>query len=176
MTPGPKSILEQAYIEHPEDQGFDRYGWKAGTAPIKFLTALRVCSTLGDACAVAHISDQTEIDWRRKGEAAIAGREVTPELLDEIPMPDRVYAAWALAVPEAQADAKLGLLGTVAKAGRSDWRPAMAMLERKWPGEFSTRREVTGADGGPVDVNVRADAVRVALEQMQSEGVEKDPM
>jgi hypothetical protein len=48
----------------------------------------------------------------------------------------------------------MSLVKTVRTAAQSDWRAATWMLERMDPDNFSRRTEVTGKEGGPIQVIV----------------------
>lgn len=170
MPPGPKSILEQSYIDRGGD-GWEAHTWKADSPPEKILAALRSALSVDDACYLARLTRQAEANWRNKGETVLNGRDPTPELLRELDIPERCYVLWWVDYHLNSTRAEMDLLESAMSKGKTDGDTAIRLLERRWPKKYSVRREITGADGGPVDVNVRADAVRVALEQMQTEAL-----
>lgn len=104
------------------------------------------------ACA-AGVSKQTLYTWLRRGADG-----------------DRRYAGFLDAVEKAQSEADLRDLKTIREAAQSGiWQAAAWRLERRHPEQWGRRRvEVTGEDGGPVDVEVGPmtvlDLVRLACE------------
>lgn len=57
------------------------------------------------------------------------------------------------ATTRARAKGVRALEAVVRKASQDDWRAAAWMLERRAPDEFSKRTQITGGDGGPVQVH-----------------------
>lgn len=83
---------------------------------------------------------------------------------------DRRYVGFLDAVEKAQSEADLRDLKTIREAAQAGvWQAAAWRLERRHPQQWGRRRvEMTGAEGGPVDVEVREmtvlDLVRLACE------------
>lgn len=70
------------------------------------------------------------------------------------------------ALAKARAEGETRLLARVIKAGEEDWRAAAWILERRHPENYARmeRREITGRDGGPVQMEISSwvDLVRQA--------------
>ena len=68
------------------------------------------------------------------------------------------YVQFSEAVKKAEADAEARQVALVSKAAIDTWQAAAWMLERKHPNRWGqkVRTEVTGKDGGPVEIDVRA--------------------
>jgi hypothetical protein len=104
----------------------------------KIVLALRAGAYSAEAAAHAGVSVRTFQRWRSRGE------------LDEA---DERYRTFAERVAKAEADAKVHSIGIVRTAMSEDWRAAAWFLEHRWPHEWGRRNvEVTGPDGGPVEV------------------------
>lgn len=60
------------------------------------------------------------------------------------------------ALAKARAEGETRLLARVIKAGEEDWRAAAWILERRHPDQYARveRRELTGPDGSPVQLQV----------------------
>lgn len=66
-------------------------------------------------------------------------------------------AGFSEALTRARGLSALQLIETISDASAEDWRAAAWILERRFPEDFGkTRVEVTGANGGPVQVEVAA--------------------
>jgi transposase len=67
---------------------------------------------------------------------------------------DSIYAQFAHTVKRAQAKAKEELLSGIRAGNAGDWQGKAWILERCYPAEFGRRErlEITGADGGPIEV------------------------
>lgn len=63
-------------------------------------------------------------------------------------------------VGKAERDAELRMVAQWSKAAEDDWRAASTFLSKRYPTRWGERFAVTGADGGPVEVNVRPDLAR----------------
>jgi hypothetical protein len=84
------------------------------------------------ACAVANISNQTLLDWRREDEQ------------------------FRQAMETAIAEGVNARLRVIEEASADDWRAAAWLLEHCQPQHFARNRlEVTGADGAPLAAGVQ---------------------
>lgn len=105
------------------------------------------------AAAAAGVSKQTLYNWLHRGADG-----------------ERRYVGFLDAVERAQSEADLRDLKTIREAAQNGvWQAAAWRLERRHPEQWGRRRvEMTGADGGPVDVETREmtllDLVRLAAE------------
>lgn len=92
------------------------------------------------AAAAAGVSKQTLYTWLHRGAEG-----------------DRPYKAFLDAVEKAQGEADIRDLKTIRDAAQAGaWQAAAWRLERRHPEQWGRRRvEMTGADGNPVDIEVR---------------------
>jgi transposase-like protein len=112
---------------------------------------IRAGLPLREAALAAGISERTLHRWREQGQQD-----------DEGP-----YWQFWQRTREAEALAQADLAAVVrAAALAGDWRAALAMLGRRWPNNWAetSRHELTGRDGGPVEVDVPA-IVALAIER-----------
>lgn len=85
-----------------------------------------------DACAMLDISHETWANWKRE----------KPEFLAAIKKSENIYKKKLLKVVHDAADSGV-------------WQAAMEMLKRRFPDQYSERREVTGPKGDPVEINFK---------------------
>lgn len=97
---------------------------------------LRAGLSISSACAAAGIDPATYHRWVQRG--------------DEGPP----FSDFRDAVTQARSDGVRTLEQTVLNAATQDWRAAAWALERKAPGEWSKRTEISGPNGAPVQVAV----------------------
>lgn len=120
------------------------------------LASIRAGNYVTVACRMAGIGERTFYDWRayalnigkRIDEAEEQGLEV--ELTDE----ETEYLTWWKEVQLAEAEAEVRLVTQWASAASTDWRAARDLLARRHPDRWreQTATELTGKDGGPVQV------------------------
>lgn len=97
------------------------------------------------------INPVTLAQWIKRGrELSMLNRE-----LDE---QERMFVDFSMAVEKARAMAEIRALEKIRQAGDSSWQAAAWYLERANPQEWGLvrRTEVTGADGGAIQVDVEA--------------------
>lgn len=122
-----------------------------------FLTAIRLGSTLTDACTAAGIHDSTYRHWRTQ---AADGKEP--------------YATFFAEVQKARSELKLQLLSTIRLRGaenkddKTAIETAKWMLSKLWPEEFGTREHVTHAGDPEKPLIPAAEASRRYLQDMFS--------
>lgn len=68
------------------------------------------------------------------------------------------YAGTVMAIEQAKAESVSTLLASIHKAARDDWKAAAWILERRFPEDFAKVQRLTGVDGGPVQIEVQAEA------------------
>jgi len=98
--------------------------------------ALKLGLSIRAACDNAGISQASYHEWRSRAD------EGAP------------FSDFAEETTRARKAGRMSLVKTVRQAAQSDWRAATWMLERMDPDNFSRRTEVTGKEGGPVQVIV----------------------
>ena len=107
------------------------------------------------ACRSAGISPSTYYRWLQKGEGERSG----------------LYAEFAAAVHLADAEAEVYAVATIRQAMPTDWRAALAFLERRHPGRWrrQTSTELTGKDGGPIETthSTKLDLSGLSDEQLE---------
>lgn len=125
------------------------YNWTTGRwkpdAPVsKFMAAIRVHSTLTDACAFARISWGSYVRYMARSNGLVDDPTTLPEHdRSEFDRADWPYFDFRAELAAAQAEAKLGLLDRLDNASRKGhWRATLAMLERKYPNEWALQRKV----------------------------------
>lgn len=106
------------------------------------------------ACSYAGIQRSTYYEWLKRGRRAISEANGNA---DAIVQTDP-YAGFVAAVDHALARFITGNLAAIGTAGRVEtggqWQALAWQLERRFPAFFGrkTRHEITGKDGGPVDI------------------------
>jgi hypothetical protein len=115
--------------------------------------ALRNGAYIDHAAQAAGISTRTYHGWMERGrterDRINAGLAPDP---DEAPFVQLLHS-----VERAQSEAAVDLLGEIANHARNGtWQAAAWILERKFPRQWGRfdRSEVTGAEGGPVRLDV----------------------
>jgi hypothetical protein len=105
---------------------------------------IRLGLTKQDSAVLAGIAPPTLHKYAARGEDDIANGRKTR------------YAEFVMALREAEASFKLSATATIVNAAQQPhhWQAAAWLLERRFPGQYRpvSRTEVTGEDGGPVQV------------------------
>ena len=121
----------------------------------RLVVAIRAGNYAGVACASAGIAPSTYYRWRERGEHE----------------PDGPYGQFLAALQIAEAEAEVHAVAVIRRSMQSDWRAAMAYLERRHPGRWrrQTSTELTGKDGGPIESRqvTRLDLSGLTDEQLQ---------
>ncbi len=119
----------------------------------RLLTAIRAGLPFHLAADAAGISEATFYAWQRGQFPRGAEKHLKSQFLEEL--------------TRARGDSALRLIATVNRAAPDDWRAAAWILERRFPKDFGRNvLEVTGADGGPMQVEV-ATLQRVVLHALE---------
>ena len=108
-------------------------------------------NTFTSTARAVGINPVTLTQWVKRGrELSTLNRE-----LDE---QERMFVDFSMAVEKARAMAEIRALEKIRQAGDSSWQAAAWYLERANPQEWGLvrRTEVTGADGGAIQVDVEA--------------------
>ena len=125
----------------------------------RILQALRAGNHLEPAAQYGGVHYDTFNNWILRGRELL---QQDDEALwtDE----DREYVEFAEAVQATRAEAEVEAVSIIRKAMYQDWRPAMAWLQFSFPDRWGrrwARMELTGKDGGPIEVAEFSDAERV---------------
>lgn len=149
--------------------------WAPKSPGAEVLAALAVGASWAHAAHYAHLHEETPSRWNNRGAIALADHDNLDALHATGPDPETLaYAAFHVAASEARITPVVGALDQIDRARRGgDWKAGahqLKVLPQARDYRETTRTEVTGAGGGPVDVDVRADAIREALEAFQAEG------
>lgn len=108
----------------------------------RIVDAIRAGSYAEPACRAAGIAESTFYRWLQRGEAEGRG----------------IYAEFARAVRRAEAEAELNAVDVVQAHMPSDWRAAIAFLERRYPARWrrQTSAEISGPGGGPIETQAKS--------------------
>lgn len=107
----------------------------------RFLQAVRAGNFIEDAAVFAGIDRGTYYRWLEKAE------DPRPEY--------QVYRDFRDTAIAARTESKVGHVLNLHNAGKKHWQASAWYLERSYPEQFGRRRlEVTGAEGGPIRVDV----------------------
>lgn len=119
----------------------------------KILEALRLGVPQKTAITYAGVSETTYYRWLQEGEAPDA------------PAPLREFRE---SVRAARAEAEVRSVAVIQNASRKTWQAAAWFLERGFPQHWARtdRHEVTGRDGGPLELSVDADALESKLRML----------
>lgn len=141
--------------------------WSDVGRQARFLDALREGYSIGRACVQAGWAYVSWRQWASESEQAEARGERCK------------YSDLFDAYREALRDGDARLYGTIQSAAQAgDWRAASWILERRDSRSWAKAQEVevTGADGGPVVVDVRASLLEAARNLSRAElGIDDDP-
>lgn len=96
---------------------------------------LKLGMSIRAACQHVGIDDSTFRKWMMRGADG-----------------EEPFVTFRTEATQAKSDGVRALVVTVRKAAASDWRAAAWILERREPDDWSKRTEISGPDGGPVQV------------------------
>ncbi len=119
----------------------------------KILEALRLGVPQTTAVSYAGVHDATYYRWLQEATKPDAPQELR-DFRD--------------AVKAARAEAEVRSVAVIQNASRKTWQAAAWFLERGFPQHWarSDRHEITGRDGGPIELNVDADALESKVRQL----------
>jgi hypothetical protein len=139
----------------------------------RIVSAVRAGSYLDDAASMAGIGSSTLFLWLATGRQANEKRENGEVLTDR----ETLCMEFLEAVERARAEATLRNIAIIQKAAQDGtWQAAAWYLERTNPKKWGRHEtyEVTGADGGPVQVEVSSkDTLRAKFETARKVALEK---
>lgn len=106
----------------------------------RILDAIREGNTISIAAESGGVSRRTVHQWLQNARMAVVAREEDPEA--EITPYDDHYIDFLIEFQKAQAEMKKKLLQRIIEAGEKQWTANAWVLERLFPEEFSSKREV----------------------------------
>ncbi len=162
---GQPSILERGWVEtDPSGRGND-LTWAVGSPIGDFLTYIGIGLSQREACVQAGVNRSTvqglleaARTWTPTDPHPAAIRAVRRDDDDGHSMR---LAAFAIRYEQARARPKVVALTSIQTAAPQDWRAAESLLRLLYRDEFSSRLEVTGEGGGPVEVDAERVAARL---------------
>lgn len=128
-----------------------------------FLEGVRLGLPQNDAASRAGWHGKTVIDWKATAnEARLKGGKLTAH--------QKECSEFLDALEKAVAECKTGHLAIITRAAQSGtWQAAAWTLERRWPLEFGRRLlEVSGPEGGPIQVEEKVDSVLDLLDRVKA--------
>lgn len=126
----------------------------------RLLEALRHGDFIDDACAYAGISEDTFYRWAREGRELQKKIDRAETLTEE----EEGVRKLSEAIKEAELVGQHAALAVIQRAANSGtWQAAAWFLERRNK-KWSNRTEVTGPNGGPVEVTSREELTERMLE------------
>lgn len=113
----------------------------------KVVLAVRSGAPLEVAAQSQGLSPTTFWGWMRRGE----GRDIERPATEE-------FVTFAQKVREAESLAHMDFIIPIRKraVNREDWQAASAYLRMRWSKHYAERTEITGAEGGPLVVELAA--------------------
>jgi hypothetical protein len=110
----------------------------------KIVQAIQMGATYELAAQFGGVSYDTFNNWMKRGAEAAEG--------------DQAFVDFFETVKQAEGKAAVGWLAKIEVAANDgNWQAAAWKLERRYPGDYGRQRiELTGKDGGPVGVDVKA--------------------
>ena len=127
-----------------------------GDHSAELIKLVRSGVSFADACVYRGIHESTFYRWKQIGENAKSGK----------------YKEFYEGIRKAEVEAKIRKIGIVEKACTDDPKLALEVLARKYPKEWGRKQyidmdtQLTGAGGGPIDVNA---IIRKAEEEFANE-------
>lgn len=126
-------------------------------------------------CAEGHgISYQTYLNWKSRGEDLAREREDGIDCGSD----DLLFLEFFDEVKKADLEAQRRWLGQIDQAAANgEWTAAAWRLERRFPNEFgkAARVEITGAEGGPIQIGLGAIDALLSLEEDRKKALGLDP-
>ena len=122
---------------------------------------VRAGNYIETAAAYAGLSKQTLYDWMKRGRRESEARNEGKSGIRK----EEKYVRFLDAIEKALADGEIRDVAIVAQAATENWQAAAWKLERRNPGRWGrVRHEITGKDGGPVEVKTWAELAARAAE------------
>jgi hypothetical protein len=130
--------------------------WSHGTPARLLLDVLSVGATWEDAARYAQVADRTARAWNTAGATYLGDHDGLDSLhLTTPPLEHLALAAFHVLAAHARITPVRDALHQISTAGGQDWRAAahlLKVLPTATEYRERTRHEVTGEDGGPIDI------------------------
>ena len=133
---------------------------------------LRAGVSYKTAAQAARISERAIHNWMKRGRQA----EERVEAGEDIPDSELLYLNFVQDIAATHADVIVTAAAQVRQAGATDWRAALSLLERRAPDDWTLRREVTGVQGQPIQVEAVMARAEILLERVQPEILKLSPL
>lgn len=145
--------------DHPDRQGKGRYSTLTNEKAVRIVEALEGGAHDEVACEHAGVPVRTFYAWLDRGEKEleriIAAEQTTTEEIKPLPA-ELPFIQFLHAVQVARSTAELSALRSVRRAWTSDWRSAIAFIERRHRGRWRKSFELASDPDNPlVDERVR---------------------
>lgn len=117
----------------------------------KILTNLRSGCSIRVACQAAGVSESLFYEWQAAGREAAERREKGETLTDH----QQTLVEFLEGIHSTYTAVEVQSLAQIRAAGQKEWRAAAWIVERRNPQEWgppTARTELTGAGGGPIQV------------------------
>lgn len=111
----------------------------------RIAAALRLGYYQEQAAIMAGVSPSTYYDWLKRG-----------TVTDENPDPQEPFAAFAIVVAEARAEAEGYYINIIRTAAGDSWQAAAWFLERSYPARWGRKERIehVGSDADPVVIKL----------------------
>lgn len=133
--------------------------------------AMSVGATVREAAAAGNVSEQAVHNWKRRAIEALAKAGYTEgveyaewEALEATDAADHPYLDFWWEFSRASDRGTVTFLTKI--AGASDWHAQWALLKSKHPDRFGERLQLTGADGGPIEVSAARQVLYDKLDRL----------
>lgn len=138
-----------------------------------FIKAIRKGNYITTVCKSLGISRFTYYGWMRKGEPEDV-TDADGNVIGTV-YPDTRYGRFHRDMDNAQAGAEINAVEAMTSHFEDDWRAAAEFLARKFPERWNPKVavELTGKDGGPVEIDSKREALFAKLDSLVIEGEER---
>lgn len=166
--------MPQRKIDRPKPNAIGATGSGSGTylteeVHKKFVQSLRAGNYISTICKHLGISRYTYYGWREKGKPSDIYDDDGTVIGTEYP--DTIYGEFMRDVDHAIASSEINAVGALTSHFEDDWRAAAEFLSRKFPERWNPKVavELTGKDGGPVQVEDKRQALYHQLDILHIE-------
>lgn len=130
-----------------------------------FVKYLSTGAYIKQVCEFLNLGESTVHLWLSRGRAEKNRLESNPRA--KMRESERPYVEFLDEVTKASNVAEIRAVGHWQNAMGKDWRAARDFLARRYPDRWSQKIELTGADGGPLQVKLDVDVEELARKIQQ---------